>query len=200
VTDAATTDDGWPQLLAAFDADREAAGRAYEAMRLRLIEMFRWKGLANAEELADRAFERAARRLAAGEAVERGVAAYLIGIARKLVLEGARADARNAPLPEDLAAAGIDRGDARADTCLESCLADQPPGARDLLLRYLAGSGSAKIDARKELAAELGVNANTLRIRVHRIRTAVEACLRQCLADTGRNVSAPSATTTERSR
>ncbi len=198
---AIADDEGWWYLLAALDADPHEAGRRYERLRARLIEIFRWKGLAGAEELADDAFDRAARRLAAGEQLERGIAAYLTGIARKLVLartrhdarigrERARHDARIGELPDDPAARAPDRRVVRAEVCLEGCLGEQPVGARDLLLRYLAGQGASKISARKAIASELGINTNTLRIRVHRIRVVVKTCIQKCVAasDSARNI------------
>jgi hypothetical protein len=192
---AALDDAGLQRLLAALDDDAATAGRRYEQLRTRLIQMFRWKGLAGAEELADQAFDRAARRLAAGERLERGLAAYLTGIARKLVLERARDDARTGPLPGDLASHAPDPVAAVAEHCLERCLGEQPTGARELLLGYLAGQGTSKIAARKALAGQLGINANALRIRVHRIRATVEDCVVRCVAsDRARNTSPPGPT------
>ena len=40
---------------------------------------------------------------------------------------------------------------------------------------------ATKIDHRKQMADELGIGMNALRIRAHRIRTGLEECLKECL-------------------
>lgn len=177
-------EDALAALLAALSADRDEAGRLYEALRARLIDMFRWRGLARADELADTALDRAARKLAEGAPLTATPAAFVAGFARNIALEASRAAKREVELhAEQEAAAELPTADPAADRCLEGCLAEQPPGARDLLLRYLTGEGRTRIDARRRLAEDLGIELNALRVRAHRVRTQVEACLRECLGN-----------------
>ncbi len=43
----------------------------------------------------------------------------------------------------------------------------------------------AKIDHRTEMARQLGVSIETLRVRMCRIRTALEKCIKRCLDELG---------------
>ena len=53
--------------------------------------------------------------------------------------------------------------------------------SRDLLMDYYQNDKQDKIDFRKTLARQLGIAANALRLRVHRLRTNVHTCLSNCL-------------------
>jgi hypothetical protein len=46
---------------------------------------------------------------------------------------------------------------------------------------YYLNDKQDKIDFRKKLARQLGIAANALRLRVHRLRTNVHTCLTNCL-------------------
>ena len=65
--------------------------------------------------------------------------------------------------------------------CLEQCVQELRPAQRDLVLQYYRENKQAKIDHRKVLAEELGIGINALRIRAHRIRTALQDCVDRCL-------------------
>ncbi len=88
--------------------------------------------------------------------------------------------------PRDLApppAPGVEDEEAEREyECLESCIAELPPEGRELVLEYYRSERREKIDRRKELAARLGIAPNALRIRVHRLRAALQECVRECLA------------------
>jgi hypothetical protein len=60
-----------------------------------------------------------------------------------------------------------------------------------MLLRYYEHEGGARIRARHAQAAGLGLAPGALRIRLHRLRTRLEACVNACLA-LGTDVTAPS--------
>src|SRR6185295_16069629 len=79
--------DALDHLLQKLDPDRDAAGRAYEALRRRLIDLFAWEHGEAPEELADEALNRLARRLSEGVAIDDGIARYAFGIARLLLHE-----------------------------------------------------------------------------------------------------------------
>lgn len=53
-----------------------------------------------------------------------------------------------------------------------------------MMLTYYQGKERVRINNRKLLAETLGVPMNGLRIRVHRLREKLEACLVDCLAET----------------
>jgi DNA-directed RNA polymerase specialized sigma24 family protein len=65
--------------------------------------------------------------------------------------------------------------------CLEACLGNVSGETRDLVVRYYEMEGQAKIERRKQLAVELGIAVNALRIRAHRIRLGLQRCVRNCL-------------------
>jgi DNA-directed RNA polymerase specialized sigma24 family protein len=163
-------------LLARLDSDRDRAAAGYESLRERLLRFFEWEGAVEAEELADEALTRLARRVAGGEAIQ-NLPAFAAGIARLIALEHRRSVRRRElivlPEPKE------DRS--RADECLERCLQELPPDGRSLILRYYDGDAGARIRNRSRLAAELGISLNSLRNRALRLRDRLEKCLNDCL-------------------
>ena len=69
--------------------------------------------------------------------------------------------------------------------CLRQCLAALPQKSRDLITEYYEGEGSAKINRRKNLASNLGMQLNALRIRACRLREKLEECMGRCLVSKG---------------
>lgn len=175
------------RLLAFLDADRQAAAAKYEDIRRRLLKLFAWRGCTAPDECTDRAIDRVARRL--GEGVEITVKDpfhYFQGVALNVLREHVREPPRAwVSLDADgrgdvLATTTDDAGDDEPRlSCLDRCLASLPARQRQLLLDY--HRGERHIETRQALAAALGIATNALRIRVHRLRTAVEGCVTQCL-------------------
>jgi DNA-directed RNA polymerase specialized sigma24 family protein len=158
----------------------ENSGERYEQLRRRLLVYFGAQRHAGAEEAADETLDRAARRLAEGVEVT-SVESFVLGIARNVVREGwkrprvVEVDWRRMASPE----AGAEEP---ALDCLDRCLERLAPASRSWVERFYAGEGGVKIRARAALAAELGIDANALRVRMHRVRGKLEACVRACLA------------------
>lgn len=171
--------DAFHRLLALLDPDPERAGARYEALRRRLTGFFEWRGALWPESLADEVINRVVRRLDGGEAIL-NVEAYAVGVARIVLLEARRRQEREragrAALPPP---SPPDDPDPR-QPCLDACLAALPAGERELILEYYGESGS-RIDARKALAARLGVAPAMLRARAFRIRERLYDCVRACL-------------------
>jgi len=67
--------------------------------------------------------------------------------------------------------------------CLEQCMRKLSDESRELVLRYYQADGRQKIEERKQLAEELGIAPNALRIRAYRIRAALQKCLEKCVED-----------------
>ncbi len=168
-------------LLARLDSNEEVAALQYEELRHRLIRYFRWERSAGPEDLADEVLNRVARKLEAGEVVE-GVQRYAAGVARVLMRESLTRVKR-----QDLALKKMVQPDREpvvdpdALACLEACLGKLGQEQARLILRYYAGSGSAHIAVRREIAEELGLEINALRNRALRIRERLEDCVRRCL-------------------
>jgi DNA-directed RNA polymerase specialized sigma24 family protein len=164
-------------LLAAFHADRETASREYERLRLRLIRFFALHRVRRAEDLADEAFNRLARKIAMGESI-RNMSQYIAGIARILILEE-RAKARREArvLSSNAVSTSVPATREEALQALEACLSEMPSRNRDLLLRYYSIEGRTHIPARQRLAEEMGLQMNALRNRALRLREHLEGCV-----------------------
>jgi DNA-directed RNA polymerase specialized sigma24 family protein len=164
------------RLLTALDADRDRAAHAYELLRQRTIGLLRWWGAAEAEDLADIALDRVARKLDEGAVVAPGsMGAYLRGVARMIFYESRR---RPQVLAHEVPLVTPAPHDTGPLSCLDSCLDRLPRQDRDLVLRYYAEGKAA--DVRRRLASDLALTMTALRIRAHRIRVQLEACVLAC--------------------
>ena len=183
-------------FLSWLSEDRDTAGKKYEDLRRRLIVILEARRCAHAEEVADEAVDRFIRRLPELiETFEGGPLPYLLVIARNIQHEQEKKP--TLPLPEDIekllvAAEHNDDLDDPVHDCLDGCLAKLDPKGRRLLLDYYQNDKQQKIQFRKTLAKQMGIAANALRLRIHRLRNTVHACLNDCLGiDTVRNEIEP---------
>jgi DNA-directed RNA polymerase specialized sigma24 family protein len=189
------TPEGFETLLAQLDPDRERAGEIYETIRHKLVRLFEWRGCSSPEDLADETINRVARRLAEGvELRTSDPYGYFCGVAHLVFKEVLRRASREQralasgewPTPAHEEEEPSDR---RLE-CLRQCLAQLPADQRDLVLRYYrgksdpgkSGQGESNIRNRQELAGEVGVPMNALRIRVHRVRRKLESCVHAFLS------------------
>jgi DNA-directed RNA polymerase specialized sigma24 family protein len=180
-------------VLRLLDADRERAGACYEAVRRKLVRFFECRGCSHGDELADETIDRVGRRLAEGELVRHADAgAYFHGVARNVLRESWRPHRRGAPAPARPAAVEAAKalGERRLQ-CLDGCLAALSPEERQLILWYYQAGERVHIEARRGLAGALGIRMNALRIRAHRIRARLEACVRARLAAEIESIPAP---------
>jgi RNA polymerase sigma factor (sigma-70 family) len=187
------TQQQFDELLSWFEpTDRERAGEKYESVRRSLIKILTWGGCVDAEDVADETFNRVAAKV--GElkkTFEGDPALYLYGVAKMLMKECRRKALMQAPLEEagESAVLPADEDEEedlmRESECLRVCLNGLSPGDRELILAYYAKDKQAKIRHRKELAGRLGIMSNALRVRVYRIRAALEHCIERCLKDGG---------------
>lgn len=179
------TTEAFTRLLGWLDCDRERAGHKYEAIRLRLIRIFVCRGCSTAEELADETFDRVAAKLPeVAQGYVGDPALYFYGVAEKIYMEHRRRAGLYAPLLGDVA--HRDRPAETADTkyaCLDQCMKALSQANRELILLYYRHErpGKEKIDTRRELAETLGIGANALWIRAHRIRESLRKCVSDCL-------------------
>jgi RNA polymerase sigma factor (sigma-70 family) len=173
-------------------ADRERAGEKYEIIRRSLIKILTWGGCIDAESMTDETFNRVAGRVPELKKTYEGdPALYFYGVAKMLMKECRRSALMHVPLEE----AGEpkaprteemweeEEAPPRERECLRHCLEQLSPRDRELVLEYYAKDKQAKIDHRKELARRLGMMSNALRVRVHRIRGALEDCIERCLRE-----------------
>jgi DNA-directed RNA polymerase specialized sigma24 family protein len=168
-------------LLSQLDIDRQQAGAKYERLRRKLIKFFEWRGCNFPEDLADETINRLAMNLEAGERID-NFEAYCAGVARHVFLESLRARRQEGALKTlpNSAAASSDESDRRWE-CLERCVRQLSPDRFQLIVQYCQENEGARIKARRDLAAQLGLPMNALRIRAHRIRAALESCVQDCM-------------------
>jgi DNA-directed RNA polymerase specialized sigma24 family protein len=166
------------RLLHWLDRDRDRAGQRYEQIRSGLIKVFLCRGAVDPEELADETINRVAKKVQEiAESYVGDPAPYFYGVAKMVYLEySRRKPVASHPPPPD----ALEEADLRFD-CLEQCLQNLSAKNRELILAYYEHENGAKIDHRKELADRMGITANALWIRVHRVKKDLQNCVNQCL-------------------
>jgi DNA-directed RNA polymerase specialized sigma24 family protein len=182
------TQEAFDGLLGWLDADRDCAGRKYEQIRLKLVKIFVCGGCSEAEDLADETINRVASKVPSLASTYSGDREpYFYAVSYNVEREYRRKTSRAGTLAAvEIAGNGNgairDANEAeRRSSCLERCLAEMQPKSRDLVLRYYQNHKREKIEHRKQVALEMGIAPNALRIRVCRIRGSLEGCVRQCL-------------------
>jgi DNA-directed RNA polymerase specialized sigma24 family protein len=176
-------------LLLWLGEDESTGARKYEAIRQKLILLFRWRGCHIPEELADETLKRTARAVLKPDfQFEGDQIRYFGGVARYVFLEWLRNESR---LPTDsisethielAALAATSEPDDLREACLERCLNALPSAKKKLVIRYYQSDRREKIDGRQLLADELGIGLNALRIKVFRLRNALRRCVANCEA------------------
>jgi len=185
-------------LLQRLGPERELAGTRYEQLRRRLVTLFNYRGCAHPEELADETLDRAARRLEemGSEFVGADPARFVYGVAWNVARESFRRRT-TVPLPDGWEGKGPAEppgaeDEERERACLDRCLDQLAPAERSLVLGYFEGEGSARIRKRSDLAHELGVSPNALRLKIHRVTGRLRECVVRCV-DQGKRVGAEAA-------
>lgn len=183
------TQEGFDKLLASFDEDRKIAGEKYELLRCRLIKFFEWRKSPTPEEHADETFNRVARKLVEGVAID-NINSFIGGVARRLIYEMFEEKEREqkalGKLAEPVVVTEIkdEETDPRLD-CFRACLKELPEDQRRLIVDYYREDEKSRIEQRKALANTLGIPLNALRIRAYRLRVQLDNCIRNCLKDGG---------------
>lgn len=174
-------------LLSRLGEQGKSSGAAYERLRRSLILMLRRHVPVEAEDLADVALERLARRIHEGAPID-NPQLYALGIARKLVME-AQASAQKAQrivedptlFPREVGRHEEDAEGSPMLAAVSACLAALDESGRQLLLSYYGADGSLRIRTRQDIAQKLGISVNALRNRALRLRQALEECARNRL-------------------
>jgi RNA polymerase sigma factor (sigma-70 family) len=183
--DRTITQEHFDSLLSWLDVDREQAGTKYEQLRRSLIMIFTWRGLSDAEDLADETINRVARRVQELIPAYRGEPSlYFYAVAKKLLQESARKQRQQLPIDQAVLIAPdseeSDRSEQHYD-CLRKCLKELSAPNRKLIESYYLKEKTNKVHHRREIAKRLNVAPNALRVRMYRIRAALEKCIENCL-------------------
>ena len=167
-------------MLDWLDSNRAKAGEKYEMIRRGLIDIFDYRGCVGSEDLADETIDRVARKVKEIKETYAGdPSRYFYGVGKKVHMEYLKKK-RFAELPPVLKAPEP----AEVETqyhCLDKCLAQLPVHNRTLILQYYSERKQAKIDSRRAILQVLNLKPSALRVRVFRIREALEKCVRKCL-------------------
>jgi DNA-directed RNA polymerase specialized sigma24 family protein len=179
------TQAAFDRFLAILDRDREKAGEKYEGIRLKLLKYFQWCGSDVPDIDADETINRVTRRIDEGQDVY-NVTGYIYGVAKLVHAESLKRRNRRQELHEEsfieLSSISIEVNVANYQECLERCLGRLSDEDREVITEYYRYKKTEKIDRRKRLAARLGISLNTLRVKMHRQRLNLEACVEKCLA------------------
>jgi DNA-directed RNA polymerase specialized sigma24 family protein len=178
MTDWTITQQDFDRLLSWLDPDQNHAGKRYEGIRRKLILIFASRRWRFPEEMADDCINRVIKKLPEVEGRYQGPPeAYFYGVAKIIELEWRRKD-----LPIEIPdMEGISSETEEHLVCLDGCLSKLPDSSREVVMEYYQQEKQAKIDHRAALARKLGIAANALRIRAHRIRQQLEKCVLECL-------------------
>ncbi len=181
------TQAAFARLLSWLDEGNDSGGQRYLEMRRRLHVWFDRKACPNPEILADETLNRVARRLTqTGTITGAAPAQYCYITAKYVWLESLRQPQSVAFNEIELIERNAVQPDAQVRearcTCLETCLARLTAAERALIWRYFTGEERTKIAQRQALAADLGLSANALSLRVFRLRARLESCVKDCLA------------------
>lgn len=179
------------KFLAVLNPHPEEAAKQYVTLKTRLIRFFEWKGSAFPEMRADQTLDTTMRKIDEGQVVT-NLMPYIMTVARTVAKEDWRDRQRLDPLDDDFADTGHpsnpnplskdeDEDNNRRLICFDRCLESMSSKSRNFILSYYQENGRAKIDWRKQLADQLGIPLNALRIRAHRIRRTLEQCIDGCV-------------------
>ena len=190
--DSAIPPESFDEILAWLDADRDVAAKIYVQLRDDLTKIFSWNRCNDPEGLTDEAFDRVARKVhELRETFAGDPRLFFYGVARNLIRENPKrirmqVSLEDTDLPANPVAETETENANLLEECLHSCLQKLSSDKRELILNYYAKEKHAKIRHRTEMAERLGISVETLRVRVYRIRTALEQCIERCLNRTSR--------------
>lgn len=177
------TPEAFEALLDWLNPDREAAGKKYQEIRMRLIKIFACRGCCEPDDQADETIDRVTKKVRDIKDTYTGdPALYFYGVANKVHMEYLRR--KPAPVSSVSSSLSDNDDDEKEYACLEKCMGKLTPDNRELVLEYYQEERRAKIEHRKQLAGRFGIALNALRIRAHRIRTVLQQCVTQCLQET----------------
>lgn len=170
------------KLLAHLGEDHETAGRAYQELRAKLIIFFECNRCTEAEELADIALNRVARKLCDGENIHKPML-YALSVARFVLNEyWRRPEKSDVSLDETILefennysayvenARAQHEAEMRREECMRRCFMQLPAQQRNLLIDYYCCEKGSLVDHRREMAERLRISPNALSIQVHRLR------------------------------
>jgi RNA polymerase sigma factor (sigma-70 family) len=176
-----TSEKDFERLLAWLGPDLESAAERYERVRQKLLHYFRRHGVSDPLSLADEVIIRITGKVEQLAPTYVGNPEhYFLAVARNVLAEQWRQPAQ-VELPDDLPAPGTSEASATKELLLQSleqCWAHLTPQEQNILLRYYVEAPSHVVaESREQLARELGLTLNALRVMTHRLRGKLRHCI-----------------------
>ena len=181
----ALTKEAFDRFLDRLDVDRDKAGEKYECIRLKLLKYFEWRESDLPDMDVDETINRVARRIEEGENVY-SLNGYIYGVAKLVYAESLKRRNRKQELIDDtfrdeLIVKPDDLETTERLGCFDRCLGYLTKEDREIITEYYQYEKGQKIAYRRQLAIRFGLSPNALRIRAHRQRVNLEACVGECL-------------------
>lgn len=176
-----TSEKDFERLLAWLGPDRESAAESYERVRRNLIQYFRRHGVSDTLSLADEVIIRVTGKVEEVASTYIGNPVhYFLAVARNVLAEHWRQPAQT-ELPDDIPASQTSEASATKELLLqrlEQCWRHLTPQEQDILLRYYVEAPAHVVaESREQLARELGLTLNALRVLTHRLRVKLRRCI-----------------------
>ena len=178
--------ESFDELLAWLDLDRAVAADLYLELRHSLVKIFAWNRCSDPDGMADETLDRVAKQIGRLKVTYKGNPnLFFYGVANNLIREYQKKIKTHVPIEDvDLANESAQETDVELslarEKCLRTCLQELSRERQDLVLGYYSKEKHAKIDHRAEMARKLGISIDNLRVRMCRIRVALEDCIEKC--------------------
>ena len=184
--DSAIPPENLEEIFAWLNPDRDVAGSMYVQLHHDLAKLFTYKGFADPEALTDEVFDRVAEKVHSVRPTYEGDPRfYFRAVANNVVRENLKKVKTQVSLEDvDLPGQKTTETDETAlerEECLHSCLRKLTANDRKLIVSYYTKEKQAKIDNRNELAQQLGISVEALRVKVYRLRASLHECIERCL-------------------
>jgi DNA-directed RNA polymerase specialized sigma24 family protein len=167
-------EESFNNLLARLEPDLSDSTARYKKLRLKLTKFFQWKRCDDPEGLADETVARIIKNTIEGKEIYAdNPYVYIFAVAKYVFNEYVRKEIKNKELLGNFSEPQIVSSD--WEDCRIQCLQKLPPGNLQFLNEYFLGEKSSQ-----ELADELKISINALRIKIYRLKKDLEACYEDC--------------------
>lgn len=163
------------KLLARLEPDLPDSARRYKQFRLKLTKFFQWKHCADAESLADETVARTIKNILNGLEIETdNPYIYIFTIAKNVYREYVRREIKYRDLLSDITEQSGQPEE--VEGCWAECLQALSREKLMLLQIYFLGDKNGI-----QLAEEMNMKVNALRLKIFRLKKELEACHEKCL-------------------
>ena len=174
------TREKFANFLEWLSPDRDRAGEEYERLRFRLCTFFSQRQCSFADELADETINRVILK-SSEEKIESKIA-YCYGVAKNIYREWLRKQRTHLDIDDVIIVAKAPEEQSFSSECLDKCLAELSPEARNLLLDYFSEARQAKIELHQRISKGLNTTQTALRMRIMRSKQKLKICVQECIA------------------